>query len=316
MSRICIVGGTGFIGRHVAEILTGQQHVLIVPTRRRERAKNNLITLPTVDVIQANRLDEETLERLLARCDAVINLAGVLHSKSGYPYGPAFAESHVELPKRIIAACRRQGVRRLVHVGALGAAPDAPSEYLRSKGDGESAVLESGPDVTVFQPSVVFGQDDSFLNLFAWLNRRFPFIALGMGQARMQPVYVEDVAGAIARSVFDEDSYGRVYPLVGPKVYSLAELVRYAGELSGAPRPILALGKGLAMLQARLLEWLPGKLMSRDNLRSLQVDSVSSAPLPFGITATRLEAIAPSYLSGTWPRTRYDRFRRGAGRVA
>lgn len=318
MSRICLIGGAGFIGRHVAELLAAQQHFLVIPTRRRERAKRHLITLPTVDLLEGDVHDDATLDRLLGRCDAVINFVGVLHSKSGRPFGPGFARAHVELPKRIVAACERQGVRRVIHMSALGASAAAPSEYLRSKAQGEGVMLAAARadklDVTLFRPSVVFGPDDEFLNLFAKLQKMFLVMPLGMKDAMFQPVYVEDVARAIVASLADESSHGAIYELAGPKVYTLEELVRYAGVLSGHPRPIIGLPRPLANLQAALLEWLPGTPLSRDNLRSLEVDCVSNAPFPFGMRPTPLESVAPDYLGGVMPRTRYDRFRHSAGR--
>ena len=314
MSRICLIGGAGFIGRNVAELLVRDQHQVVIPTRRRERAKRNLIMLPTVDVVQTDIHDDAALDRLIAGCDAVINCVGVLQSSSGSPYGAQFARAHVELPKRIVWACERQGVRRLLHVSALGASSSAPSEYQRSKGDGERALLDSKLDVTIFQPSVVFGPDDQFLNLFAKLQKLLPVMVIGMPDARFQPVYVEDVARVIVRALGEDSSFGKTYPLVGPTVYSLRELVAYAGTQAGAARPIIGLTTGLAMLQARVMEWLPGSPLSRDNVRSMQVDNVSNLALPFGIKATALESIAPGYLRGIWPRTRYDRYRNRAGR--
>lgn len=318
MSRIVLIGGSGFVGRHVAELLVRQQHFVVIPARRRERAKRDLIMLPTVDLVEANIHDDATLDRLLRGSDAVINLVGILQGRSGTPYGPDFARAHVELPRRIAAACQRQGVKRLIQVSALGAAPDAPSEYLRSKADGEAAVraVQDRVGVTVFRPSVIFGPGDSFLNLFARLQRLLPVVALGMADARFQPVYVEDVAQAIVRSLADEASVGKTYPLVGPRVYTLRELVELAGRYSGHPRPILAVPDALAMLQAFVLEHLPGRLMSRDNVRSMRVPNVADAALPFGLAPTPLETVAPAYLSGVWPRTRFDRYRHRAGRHA
>lgn len=322
MARICLIGGTGFLGRNIAELLVREQHVVLIPTRRRERTKRNLITLPTVDVLEANVHDDATLDRLFARCDAVINLAGVLHSTPGTPFGPEFARTHVQLPRRIVAACERAGVRRLIHVSAIGASSSAPSEYLRSKADGEAAVQSAANKmaVTVFRPSVVFGPDDSFLNTFAQLQRYLPFIALAGAEAKFQPVYVEDVARAIVTSLNREESFGQTYDLAGPAVYTLRELVHYAGTVAGCARPVIPLGNGLGILQARIMECglvkalLGRQLMSRDNIRSMQVPSVSSAPFPFGITPTPLETVASSYLTGVFPRSRYSAFRYRAGR--
>ena len=174
-----------------------------MPTRRRERAKH-LVLLPTVDVVEADVNQPGALERLAAGCDAVVNLVGVLHSRRGRrdergpnDYGPDFARVHVELAQAMVNACRAAGVKRLVHVSALGADPNAPTEYLRSKGIGERAALAAEDlAVTTFRPSVIFGPEDPFLNLFALLAKLLPVIVLACPQARFQPVYVGDVAQA------------------------------------------------------------------------------------------------------------------------
>jgi NADH dehydrogenase len=317
MARICILGGSGFIGRHVAEKLVERGDFVVVPARRRERAKH-LIMLPTVDVVQADVHDPAALARLVARCDAVVNLVGILHGRRGEPYGPDFARAHVELPKKAIAACLAAGVPRFVHVSALKAAPDAPSEYLCSKADGEAAVVAARGELgtTIFRPSVVFGAEDRFLNLFAQLQRVLPVVVLGSPEARFQPVYVGDVAHAIVASLDDPDAVGRAYDLAGPKVYTLRELVEYAGQLAGHPRPVIGLGPRLSYLQAWAMEFAPVKLLSRDNVHSMKVDSVSAEPLPFGLQPTPLEAVAPVYLKGFYPRSRYSVFRYYASRKA
>jgi uncharacterized protein YbjT (DUF2867 family) len=322
MARICLIGGSGFLGRNVAELLVREQHVVVVPTRRRERAKRNLILLPTIDVIEANIYDDAALEHALKGCQVAINLVGVLHSPSGQPYGPAFAQAHVQLPERIVRACERMGVRRLIHMSALGAAADAPSEYQRSKAAGEAVVLGAAGklDVTIFRPSVVFGMDDQFLNLFATMQRLLPAVVLASGGAKFQPVFVEDVARAVVASIDNKESFGKRYDLVGPQVYTLRELVQYAGAMAKCPRPIIEVGQGLGRLQAFCMELgivkfvLGRQLMSRDNLLSMQVDNVSGAPFPFGITPTPLESVAPTYLTGVFARSRYSMYRYRAGR--
>lgn len=315
MANICIIGGSGFLGRHLCERLSQDGHTLIVPTRRRERAKH-LLPLPTSDVVQADVHQPATLARLFAGVDAVINLVGVMHSRRGKPYGPEFAHAHVELPRKIITACREAGVPRLIHISALKCAPDAPSAYLRSKADGEAAVVQARGflSTTIFRPSVVFGPEDRFLNTFARLQSKLPLMVLACPRAKFQPVYVGDVAAAIAKSVHCEESYGRAYDLAGPKAYTLKELVAYAGQMSGHPRPILELDDRMSYVQARMLELMPGKLMTADQYYSMRVDSVSSSPLPFGLRSTALETIAPVYLSGKFPRSRYSFFRYYAGR--
>jgi len=315
MSRICVLGGSGFVGRHIVEHLVEASHFVVVPTRRRERAKH-LIMLPTVDVVEADVHDPAALARLFRSCDAVINLVGVLHSRPGDPYGPDFARAHVALPQQVVDACVAAGVPRLLHMSALKSAPEAPSEYLRSKAEGEAAVIAARGRIaaTIFRPSVVFGPEDSFLNTFAALQRQLPVLFLACPDAKFQPVYVEDVARVFVASLERDESFDKAYDLVGPKVYTLRELVEYAGRVSGHPRPIVGLGERMSWWQARAMELMPVKLMSRDNVRSMRVANVSDAPLPFGIEPTPLEAVAPVYLRGVYSRSRFSAFRYRAGR--
>lgn len=301
--NVLVIGGTGFIGSHIIAKLVDADCRITVPTRREGHA-THLLLLPDVEqVIEANVHDDATLDRLVHGQDAVINLVGILHGKpgpAGTRYGPEFARAHVELPRRIVEACARNGVRRLLHMSALGAAPDAPSMYLRSKADGEAAAM-SNPAVaaTLFRPSVVFGDNDRFLNMFASLQRVLPVMMLAGADAKFQPVYVEDVALAFVTALKDKRTIGKVYELAGPKVYTLRELVRLAGEYSGHRRPVIGIPHAFARLQAFFLEHLPGgPLMSRDNLDSMKVDNVRRSALAdeLGIRWTSIEAIAPHYL--------------------
>lgn len=302
---VLVVGGSGFLGRHLCAELARRSLKVTVPTRRRERAKEALILLPTVDVVQANVNAPGALERLMRGKQAVVNLVGILHGRRGRAsergpndYGPDFAHAHVELPQAIVSACRATGVRRLVHVSALGASAQAPSQYLRSKGIGEQVVFAAEDlDVTVFRPSVMFGPEDKFLNRFAALTRFFPAIALPAPQARFQPVYVSDVARAIAVSLDDMVSHGWRYDLGGPREYTLRELVELVCRITGRNRWVFGLPDRLARIQAWLLEHLPGQLMSRDNLDSMKVPNVTSAPFPFAIQPQAIEAVLPSYLA-------------------
>ncbi|HWS74149.1 MAG TPA: complex I NDUFA9 subunit family protein [Quisquiliibacterium sp.] len=301
-SRILIVGGSGFIGRHLAARLSAQNRRIVVPSRRAERARH-LLTLPTARLVDMAAADSPSMEALVAESDAVVNLVGILHGSWGEPYGREFAEAHVALPQRIAAACAKSGVRRLVHVSALGVSDDpavpGPSMYLRSKADGERAIrATAGVDWTILRPSVIFGPEDQFLNAFADLQRMFPVIPLARAEARFQPVYVGDVAQAIVNALDTPETIGRTYELAGPEVFTLAELVRLAGRYSGHPRPVVPLSYTLGQLQAGLLGAMPQPMMSMDNFDSMSVDNVASGPIApeLKIVATPLASVAPNYL--------------------
>ena len=299
--RILVLGGSGFVGRHVVAALVRRGARVTVPSRRRERAKH-LILLPTVDVVEADVLQRGVLDRLVRGQDAVINLVGVLHGD--------FHRAHVEVPLAAIAACRAAGVERLMHISALGASPDAPSEYLRSKAKGEQAILDADDrHVTVFRPSVIFGPEDRFLNQFAAMAKWLPVLAVPCPDARFQPVYVGDVARAMAVALEDTETFGQRYDLAGPREYGLKELVELVCALTHRKRLVVGLPDGLSYLQASLLEMLPGQLMTRDNYRSMQVPNTTRAPWPLGGERQSLEAIAPAYLFPSGPRERYPQLR-------
>ncbi len=319
--NILIIGGSGFIGSAITAKLSAQGKRVLVPTRRRERAKH-LITLPTVDVIEADVHDEKTLAGLVQGADAVINLVGVLHSDVGTPWGKRFQAAHVDLARKVAGAGAAAQVPRLLHMSSLGADSNAPSMYLRSKAAGEAAVRDSvqSTDLTVFRTSVVFGRGDKFINLFAWMQRYAPFVALGKPAAKLQCVWVEDVAQAFVNALDAPHTFGKTYELAGPKVYTLKQLVEYAGQVSGHPRIVFGLPDRLAYLQAWMMEFAPLEMLSRDNLDSTKVDSVISVAAlqtmkaELGITPAAMEAVVPAYLSGHSPKERYMLLRDHAGR--
>lgn len=318
--KILVIGGSGFIGTRLVELLgSTTAYRITVPTRRYERAKHLLVS-PVVNVVQANIHDDAVLARLVGEADAVINLVGILQSRparGGAAYGPDFERQHVLLPRRIVAACVQQGVSRYLHMSALCADASGPSMYLRSKAAGEQEALSAPQlEVAIFRPSVVFGEGDNFLNMFAGLNRLFPVIPLGSTTARFQPVYVGDVAQAFVNALALPRLGGKVFELGGPKQYTLADLVRLSGWYSGHPRPILPLPRALGLLQAFALEHLPGKLMSRDNVASMQVDNVLHGPLApeLQLTPRALEEVAPGYLGQRSVQQQFDFFRSTARR--
>lgn len=316
--RVCVLGGTGFVGRHLAALLCERGHQVRILTRNRERHRH-LLVLPNVQLIEATIYDTASLRAQLQGCDAAVNLVGILNEKGSD--GSGFRRAHVELAEKVIKACRDVGVERLLHMSALHAdAERGPSHYLRTKGEAEKRVHAAASDrlcVTSFQPSVIFGPEDSFFNRFAKLLRRTPlFFPLASPASRFAPVYVGDVARAFAESLERRETFGQRYPLCGPRDYSLQELVEYTARSVGVRRKIVGLGPSASYWQARLLEWVPGKPMSRDNLASLSVDSVcrDNGLLALGIEPTPVEAVVPQYLAHRQARDFYDRFRARARR--
>lgn len=331
IERVCVLGGSGFVGSALVSRLAGRGLRVRVLSRRREAAKP-LILLPTVEVIEADVHDEQSLVQQFSGQDAVINLVGILHERQSGPIGPPgtgqgdFQRVHVELPHKVVRACAGAGVHRLLHMSALGADPASRSAYQRSKGFGEARVRDAGAaagkgphglQVTIFRPSVIFGPADSFLNLFARLMLRLPVIPLACPQAAFQPVYVEDVARAFADSLADPQTFGQAYDLCGPRVYTLIELMQFLGHTLGMRRAIIPLSPRLSYWNARLLELKPGaKLMTRDNFYAMQVPNVCAGahPAPPHWQPSALEAVVPAWLQQGSLRAHYSAFRHRAGR--
>lgn len=313
IQSVCVLGGTGFVGHKlVSQLIQANKRVRIL-TRHRERHRDFLV-YSSVELVEADVFDSETLQRQFEGMDAVINLVGILNER-GHK-GEGFYKAHVELPRRILAAAQAAGVKRLLHMSALKAdAAKGSSHYLRSKGEGEDLVHAEadGLAVTSFRPSVIFGPDDSFFNRFAKLLKTLPCsLPLAMPGARFQPVYVGDVANAYVRALEDEQTFGQRIDLCGPRVYTLKELVQYTAELTGQKNIIIPLPKFVARIQANLMEFAPGKPFSRDNFASLQTDSVCRPDTP--CQPTPVEAVVPGYLAATSVRAKYYRHREHAGR--
>ena len=297
--RIAILGGSGFVGRHLVAALTRRGHSTRVFTRRRSRSRS-LLVMPACEIVETNAHVASNLEAHLAGCDVVVNLAGILNEHPGA--GNRFRDVHAELPGKLVEACRRHGIGRMLHMSALGVDADAPSEYLRTKFHGERAAHAAGNDgiaVTSFRPSVIFGPEDSFFNRFAGLLALSPLVfPLACPEARFAPVYVGDVVRAFLAALGDETTAGQRYELCGPRTYTLRELVEYTAEVTGRRRLIVGLGDGLSRLQARVFERLPGKPFSTDNYLSTKVESVcaSNGLERLGITPRSVESIVPGYL--------------------
>jgi NADH dehydrogenase len=314
--RLCVLGGTGFIGRYLVSRLAREGHHLRVLTRRRERHRD-LLVIPTLELVESDVHHAANLLEGTKGCDAVINLVGVLNP--GTDPASSFQSVHVDLPRKLAEAARVNGVGRLLHMSALGADPGAPSAYLRSKGEGEDVAHEAGRAglaVTTFRPSVIFGMGDSLFTRFAWLLRLSPLLPLACPEARFSPVFAGDVAEAFARALDNPATHGQRYDLCGPEVFTLRQLVEYAAEVTGRRRRILPLGDAASRLQARVMEWLPGKPFTRDNYLSLQVDGVcrENGLAALGIPPTGVRAVVPAYLGSAGRALFYDRLRSHAGR--
>ncbi len=325
INRICIVGGTGFIGRTLANRLTHDGYALRVLTRNRDMHKEKLILLPKLDLVEADVHDNNQLAEQFAGCDAVINLAGILNERNRK--GADFHSVHVTLTEKIIAACREQGIKRLLHMSALNAGTNAPSRYLRSKGEAERMVLETADLCTTsFRPSVIFGAEDSFFNRFAGLLKMTPGVfPLACASARFAPVFVGDVTEAFVRTLKDPAYYGRALNLCGPEIYTLEELVRYTAQCIGAKRLIIPLPDILSRMQAAAFD-AGGfvfnllnleKPFSRDNYLSMKVDSVCDGHEleTLGLRPSPIASVVPQYLSYSIHKSKYNHYRRHSRRM-
>ena len=311
-SPVLVLGGSGFVGRHVCEQLVRAGYRVTVPTRRASRAAC-VQTLPGLTVIEADVHDDAALAGLMAGHAAVVNLIAVLHGDEA-----RFERMHVQLPQRIACAMRQAGMARLVHVSALGADLQGPSMYQRSKAHGEAVLQSAGLELTILRPSVIFGAEDKFLNLFADLQQILPFMPLAGSSTKFQPVWVNDVAAAIVRSLQGHSTIGQTFEATGPETFTLGELVKHSGQWAGVKngkgRPVIPLPRWVGWLQALAMEMLPSEpLMSRDNLASMKVDNVASGQLPslqaLGITPAAMSAVAPTYLGHKGPRSRLEELR-------
>ncbi len=315
--EICVLGGTGFLGTRVVSQLAAADHRLRVPTRNVARHRH-IQVLPEARLIQCDVHDPDTLLDLVTGCDVAINLVGILNEKGRA--GAGFRQAHTALTEKLVEACQRAEVTKLVQVSALQAdAEQGPSHYLRSKGEAERIIIDrAGPlQWTILQPSVIFGPGDAFINRFAKLLRGIPLVfPLARPTARFAPVYVDDVALAVVSAVVDPATNGRSYELYGPDVYSLHELVTMIAGAIGVRRFIWELPDVLARLQAIFMEFLPGKPFSMDNYRSLTVDSVGTVNglEKLGITSRSMKLSLSTSLGAPQSVNRLNIYRQQAGR--
>lgn len=310
-TSVCILGGTGFVGRHLVNRLAAEGVRCRILTRRPHRHRDVGVARGST-LVEASVHDRAELVRQFAGQDAVINLVGILNEGGG----ESFRRAHYELPLSVLAACQTAGVPRLLHMSALNADPQrGTSEYLKTKGAAEDYLHANAGAVAVtsFRPSVIFGPDDSFFNRFATLLKIPGPFPLACPKARFAPVYVGDVAEAFARALDDSATFDERYDLCGPRVFTLRELVDYTAEAMGLRKPVIELNDALSRLQAKVLGVLPGRPFTMDNYRSMQMDSVCEHDGlgRLGITPTDVDAIVPFVLGQRLPKQRLDSLRRG-----
>jgi uncharacterized protein YbjT (DUF2867 family) len=302
---VCVLGGGGFVGTELVTRLVRAGHWVRVPTRNLNHSEQ-LRVLATAELVAANVHEPRILSQLFADCDAVVNLVGILN-----PRGSATFETvHHQLAAKVIQAARAAGVRRLLHMSALGADEHGPSEYLRSKGRAESQLRlvphpeASHPEVSIFRPSVIFGPSDSLTNRFARLLRLSGgFLPLARPQARFAPISVFDVAEAFTRALQAPGPQQGTYELCGPEVLTLERIVRLTAQVAGLPCHIMPLSDALARVQGAVMGLLPGTPFSLDNFRSLTRDSVcrEDGCRALGIAPQPLLAHLPNYLRAPPP---------------
>lgn len=308
-----LLGGAGFIGSELINALSKDNWRLTVVTKRPHRHRN-LLVVPALKMLEAGDLSSEALTNMISESDTVVNLIGILNQSRG----ASFAEVHGALPERIANACLKGNARRLIHVSALGADASGPSEYLKSRAQGERAVLsamDEGLDSIIIRPSIVFGPGDSSSRLFQQMLSMAPLLfPLVVPNASVQPVYVGDVVRCIKHAIVAEVPELGSFDIAGPKTYTLREFVSLIDQFSGMHHRIIGLGPFVSKVMASFAQFAPGKPLTPDNLLSLQAPATvrNNMPAPYGIQSTRFESVAPAWLGPRF--TEFDSFRTQAGR--
>jgi len=301
IKKIVVLGGTGFVGSSLCNRLSKEGYQIKILTRNREYNRENLILLPNVDLIETDVGNLNNLNQHLIGCDMVINLIGILNEKGNV--GDGFKKVHVELIKKLIKACEKNGIRRFMYVSALNAdSKNAKSFYLKTKGKAEELLHSNkiGMKVTSFRPSVIFGKSDSFFNRFANLLKMTPiFFPLACYKTKFAPIYVLDLVEMVIKAINDSSSYDRKFNLCGPKIYTLKDLVAYTAKTMDKKCIIIPLNNFFSLMQAKIFDFIPGKPFSTDNYLSAQTDSIckSNDLKLYNINPTPIEDIVPKYIN-------------------
>jgi|TARA_B000000565_G_C23761829_1_gene368666 uncharacterized protein YbjT (DUF2867 family) len=292
--KICILGGTGFVGRSLISALSKENYTITVITRDFDKNKD-LAIYPNLKLIQEDVYNEKRMLEVSKSHDVLINLIGILNEK-GFR-GKGFYLAHSKIARIILNVCKQNRIKRILHMSALNADPGGSSHYLRTKGEAESFLHTYGErfaDVTSFRPSVIFGTEDSFINRFSDLLKFIPFVfPLACAQTRFAPVYVGDLVNFMKDSIDDVSSFNKKIDICGPKIYTLEEIVKIVIDVKGYSTRVIPLNNALSKFQAVMMEFLPGKPFSIDNFNSCLVDSISESGLKF---KTELESVIKQYL--------------------
>lgn len=299
---VTVFGGSGFVGRHVVAALAKRGYRVRVAVRRPDLAGHlqPLGNVGQIQAVQANLRFRESVNRAVQGADHVVNLVGIL-----YESGAQTFDAVQEFGARAIAEAARNVGAGLTHVSAIGADKASPADYAKTKAGAEAAVLGTIPTAVILRPSIVFGPEDNFFNQFAGLARFMPFLPLiGGGQTKFQPVYVGDVAEAVARSVDGLLTPGAIYELGGPEVKTFKQCLELVLQLTGRKRPLIRIPFGIAKIQGTILGLLPKPLLTKDQVVMLERDTIVSdrAKLAgltlegMGISPASAEAILPTYL--------------------
>lgn len=327
---VTVFGGSGFLGRHLVQRLAAAGAAVRVAVRDVEAANFLKVLGDTGQVVPwpADVTEPAQVAQALDGASEAVNLVGILYERGRR----TFQRVHADGAGNVARAAKAAGVKSLVHVSAIGADANSESAYARTKAAGEAAVRAAFPAVTILRPSVVFGPEDNFFNMFAGLMRLTPVLPVfgcptvpkvklfpegglididlyGSGGTRFQPVYVGDVVRAFLAALDSREAAGKRYDLCGPREYTLRDLLEQVCRITGRRRLIVGLPDSLSYLQAWTMEFMPVTLLTRDNYDSMQVPSVCDCAFPFGIQPVALETAAPAWLAPAGPRERYPQLR-------